>query len=268
MKISNEIVKQQFVQREYGLAHSTYDNELDFYQLVSSGDVKALSGMLLTGDEDEAVLAARGILSDDKVRNRRYHEIVLVAMISRFCIEEGMEEMESYNLSDFYINKLDKAQTERQIIDVHNQLIMDYARRMKKVKKKAAISPHCVRAMDYVYDHLHERIEITEISEFVGVERSYLSKLFHKEVGQTISDYIMEEASDCQKYASVFRFFLYGDIAISGICQRKLFCKMLQDKIWIDSEFISQDKLQETLERGEIIVLLCAGIIDNICQRL
>jgi len=46
MKISNEIVKQQFVQREYGLAHSTYDNELDFYQLVSSGDVKALSGML------------------------------------------------------------------------------------------------------------------------------------------------------------------------------------------------------------------------------
>ena len=41
MKISDEIVKQQFVQREYGLAHSTYDNELDFYQLVSSGDVKA-----------------------------------------------------------------------------------------------------------------------------------------------------------------------------------------------------------------------------------
>lgn len=46
MKISDEIVKQQFVQREYGLAHSTYDNELDFYQLVSSGDVKAVSGML------------------------------------------------------------------------------------------------------------------------------------------------------------------------------------------------------------------------------
>ena len=100
MKISDEIVKQQFVQREYGLAHSTYDNELDFYQLVSSGDVKAVSGMLQTGEEDEAVLAARGILSDDKIRNQRYHEIVLVAMISRFCIEEGMEEMESYNLSD------------------------------------------------------------------------------------------------------------------------------------------------------------------------
>lgn len=169
--------------------------------------MKALSGMLQTGEEDEAILAARGILSDDKIRNQRYHEIVLVAMISRFCIEEGMEEMESYNLSDFYINKLDKAQTKQQIINVHNQLIMDYARRMKRVKKKAAISPHCVRAMDYVYDHLHERIEITGIAEFVGVERSYLSKLFHKEVGQTISDYIMEKKPRPQEICCFTRIF-------------------------------------------------------------
>ena len=167
MKISDEIVKQQFVQREYGLAHPTYDIELDFYQLVSSGNVKALSGMLLAGEEDAEVLAARGILSEDKVRNRRYHEIVLVAMISRFCIEEGMEEMESYNLSDFYINKLDKAQTTQQVIEIHNQIIMDYAKRMRRVKKKTVISPHCVKAMDYVYDHLHERIDVREVAEFV-----------------------------------------------------------------------------------------------------
>ncbi len=215
MKISDEIVKHQFVQREYGLAHPTYDNELDFYQLVSSGDVKALSGMLLTGEEDEAVLAARGILSEDRVRNRRYHEIVLVAMISRFCIEEGMEEMESYNLSDFYINRLDKAQTTQQIIEVHNQLIMDYAKRMRNVKKKTAISPHCVKSMDYVYDHLHERIDVRDVAEFVGVERSYLSKLFHKEVGQTISDYIMEKKlSHREKYAALLGFFLHRDIPV------------------------------------------------------
>ena len=76
-------------------------------------------------------------------------------MISRFCIEEGMEEMESYNLSDFYINKLDKAQTERQIIDVHNQLIMDYARRMKKVKKKA--DPE--RDMEVFFKDLEEKLK-------------------------------------------------------------------------------------------------------------
>ena len=214
MNISNEIVKQQFVQREYGLAHPTYDSELDFYQLVSSGNVKALSGMLLAGEEDAEVLAARGILSEDKVRNRRYHESVFVAMISRFCIEEGMEEMESYNLSDFYINKLDKAQTTQQVIEIHNQIIMDYAKRMRRVKKKTVISPHCVKAMDYVYDHLHERIDVREVAEFVGVERSYLSKLFHKEVGQTISDYIMEK-----KLQTARNMLLYSDFSCTEISQ-------------------------------------------------
>lgn len=214
MNISDEIVKQQFIQREYGLAHPTYDSELDFYQLVSSGDVKTLSGMLLTGEEDEAVLAARGILSEDRVRNRRYHEIVLVAMISRFCIEEGMEEMESYNLSDLYINKLDRAQTTQQIIELHNQLVMDYAKRMRRVKKKTVISPHCVKAMDYVYDHLHERIEVGDMAEFVGVERSYLSKLFHKEVGQTVSDYIMEK-----KLQTARNMLLYSDFSCTEISQ-------------------------------------------------
>lgn len=214
MNISDEIVKQQFIQREYGLAHPTYDIELDFYQLVSSGDVKTLSDMLQTEEEDEAVLVARGILSEDKIRNRRYHEIVLVAMISRFCIEEGMEEMESYNLSDFYINKLDKAQTKQQIVEVHNQIVMDYAKRMKKVKKKKVISPHCVKAMDYVYDHLHERIDVRDVAEFVGVERSYLSKLFHKEVGQTISDYIMDK-----KLQTARNMLLYSDFSCTEISQ-------------------------------------------------
>ena len=64
MKISNEIVKQQFVQREYGLAHSTYDNELDFYQLVSSGDVKALSG------NDFQILHRRGDGGDGELQSQ------------------------------------------------------------------------------------------------------------------------------------------------------------------------------------------------------
>ncbi len=140
----------------------------------------------------------------------------------------------SYNLSDFYINKLDKAQTERQIIDVHNQLIMDYARRMKKVKKKAAISPHCVRAMDYVYDHLHERIEITEISEFVGVERSYLSKLLHKEVGQTISDYIMEKKLQTPEICFCIQIFPVRRYRKMWHLPAEAIYKMLQTKkIWM-----------------------------------
>ena len=214
MKISDDIVKKEFIQREYGLAHPTYDKELDFYQLVSSGNVKALSAMLSSVDEDESIIDMRGKLSENKLRNRKYHEIVLVAMISRFCIEEGMEEMESYNLSDYYINRIDMAADMKQVVDIHNELIMDYAGRMRRRRKKLNMSPHTVKAVDYIYDHLHERIEISKVAEFVGVERSYLSKLFHKEMGQTLSSYAMEK-----KLETARNMLLYSDFSCTEISQ-------------------------------------------------
>ena len=39
---NKELVFQRFVQREYGLSHPTYDSELEFYQLVKSGDISTI----------------------------------------------------------------------------------------------------------------------------------------------------------------------------------------------------------------------------------
>ncbi|MFR5028571.1 MAG: hypothetical protein ACLTDF_07185 [Coprococcus sp.] len=44
------------------------------------------------------------------------------------------------------------------------------------------------------------------------MERSYLSKLFHKEVGQTISDYIMEK-----KLQTARNMLLYSDFSCTEI---------------------------------------------------
>lgn len=210
-RISDEIVKSEFVQREYGIAHPTYDVELQFYQLVSGGEVEILKTTL--GEPDETVLAARGSLSGDDLRNRRYHEIVMVAMISRFCIEEGMDEMESYNLSDYYIRQLDMANTRKQLAGLHDRIVMDYAERMRKIKKKTSLSVYSMKAMDYVYDHLHEKIKIGEIADSVGVSRSHLSRLFNEETGITLSEYIMQKKLQTARNMMVYSEFTCAEIS-------------------------------------------------------
>ena len=87
------IVVQKFVQQEEGLVHPTYDQELEFYQMVSEGQVKWLQE---NNDYDTVDDKCRGVLSDDAIQNLRYHIVVTIAMISRMCIEKGMEEDESY----------------------------------------------------------------------------------------------------------------------------------------------------------------------------
>lgn len=209
-KSDRELVVRQFIQREEGIYHPTYDTELNFYEMVSDGNIGDLNRKDDYGDID---VKSRGILSDDKIRNLKYHIIVTVAMISRFCIEKGLDERTSYSLSDFYIKKIDETDSESELKSIHKKLIFDYAKRMKNVHHKIACSIQCTRAMDYIQNHLHENVRLQDIADYVKLERTYLSKLFHAETGMKISDYIIREKIHVAKNMLAYSEFTCTEIA-------------------------------------------------------
>ena len=187
---NRELVVQRFMQSEEGIQHPTYDSELQFYEMVSDGRVQELQKITTYGDVD---MESRGMLSFHALRNFRYHIIVTVVMISRFCIEKGMDERDSYGLSDYYIRRLDETETAAELKRLHRELIFDYAERMRKLSVNENYSIHCVRAMDYVQNHLHETIRLSDIANYVNLERTYLCRLFCRETGWGLNDYIRRE---------------------------------------------------------------------------
>ena len=56
-----------------------------------------------------------GVLSTDRLRNLKYHLVITVSFITRFCVEGGMERETAYNLSDLYIRKADLASSPEEI---------------------------------------------------------------------------------------------------------------------------------------------------------
>jgi Response regulator containing CheY-like receiver domain and AraC-type DNA-binding domain len=48
------------------------------------------------------------------------------------------------------------------------------------------------RAVEYLHDHLHENITVKEMAHAVHLNATYLSVLFKKEMGVTISDYLQQ----------------------------------------------------------------------------
>lgn len=185
-----EMVVQQFVQREQGIVHPTYDKELSFYEMVSDGRVEELEEKTDYADVD---MKARGVLSENGLRNLKYHVIVTIAMVSRFCIEKGMNEQESYGLSDYYIRLLDAMDEEGDMKELHKTVVLDYAGRMRELKHVKNYSVHCVRGIDYIQNHLHEAIRLETIARYVNLEKTYFSRLFHQEVGCGVAEYILNE---------------------------------------------------------------------------
>ena len=232
--INREVILSQFAGREFEVDHPTYDTELQFYDMVSEGRVEHLEKY---GDFSNVDMKSRGVLSKDSIRNLKYHMIVTIAMITRFCIEKGMEEQTAYALSDQYILKVDTMQDKQELKKLNRTLSLDFARRMRNISKRQVYSLPCVQAMDYICNHLHGVIRVDMVAEHVGLERSYFSKLFHRETGYTVSGYVMDKKIEAAK-----NMLLYSDFSCSEIAQYLGFAS--------DSHFSERFKQAEGMTPG------------------
>ena len=88
---------------------------------------------------------------------------------------------------------------------LHQELVEDYAQRMHLLHKETLYPKPIIICLDYIYDNLHTKITLDTLAEIAGLSPSYLSRLFRREVGLTISEYIMkkrlETAENMLKYS-------------------------------------------------------------------
>jgi len=201
--MNQKLAYQLFSQREYQIKHPVYEKELAFYSLVRDGNVKALRE---TEDEFTSIdKAENGVLSDNPKRNLLYHLIVTIAMITRFCIEGGMDSETAYTLSDLYIKKADKASSYEELKEIHKEVCFDFASKMNSLRKEIIFSKHIILCLDYIFEHLNESITINQIADYIHINDTYLSKLFKKETSMTIGEYIqakkIEVAENMLKYS-------------------------------------------------------------------
>ena len=128
-------------------------------------------------------LKGTGILSKNPLTNLKYHFVVTTAMLTRYCIDGGLEPEQAYRLSDFYILKMDSCTTVRQIADLHHIMARDFTGKMILQKKSSILSRPVMQCVDYIYGHIKERITIQDLSEHTGLSPSYLSRVFKQNLG-------------------------------------------------------------------------------------
>lgn len=207
--MKKEFVYKEFLRKEENILRAPYNPELEFYSVIKSGDVKKAEELCKDTFTDKKGL---GVLSKNKMQNLKYHFVITIALIARYCIDGGMDVSTSYALSDFYIQKADERKTPAELNELHRQAAVDYAGRMKKLRKDKITSLHVVRCIDYMHDNLHSRITIEELAEHVGLNSSYLSRLFKKETGVSVSEYIQQLKVDTAK-----NMLLYSDFTPARI---------------------------------------------------
>lgn len=180
-----------FVQRETTETHERYEEELDRFAAIHEGNPEKTQAIV-----DTFRTNTYSHLSSDPVRNRRYLFVVNATMATRFSIEGGVPMETAYNISDLFIQRMDQCQTIDEINDLLADMVQTFAAQValhKKAKEETQFSPSVRQGMDFIHNHLHDHLTLTQISREVHLSPTYYSALFQKETGHSISEYIMNE---------------------------------------------------------------------------
>lgn len=180
------VLKEEAENDDIAFRHSYYEERL-LMQAIREGRAEDAIRLAENMDRDT------GRLSAAEYGHWRNLAIIGISLCTRAAIEGGISPEEGYRLSGYYIQKCDTTQDPAHLLHYRNRAIEDLTVRVRQHLEKPRGSGHVERCKDYVRKHYREKIYLEDVAEALGISPTYLSKLFRKETGQCLQDYINEE---------------------------------------------------------------------------
>lgn len=185
-----------FAQRECGVAHTPYETEKVFYSCIKAGDVSGV-------EEFFGQYLAQGIyvgrLSPEPLTQMKYFAVCCVTLACRYAIAGGMDEAYAFNYSDDCIRLVDKMKSEEEIMRLLTERARELAAKVGECKAAGAYAPPIRRCINYINRNLHGRITLSALAAHCGLSADYLSSMFRKSVGISVSRYVTGRKLEASK---------------------------------------------------------------------
>ena len=232
MKARRELNECLYSQKANGRDSEVMSLPTNDYSDICRGDVpevqEKLSGQLLSLQNNKRVL------SDDLLTNMKYLFVLESEEIAKSVISSGMGHDEAYALADIYSRKADICRDENGLSELYSDMCIDFAIRMAEIKKESAHSLHIRKCIAYIYQNQNADLSVKGLAAYLGLNPSYLSKLFSKEVGTTLKRFVTEAristACDLLKSTDL----PYIEIAYSlGFSTQSMFIRIFKAKMGV-----------------------------------
>ena len=195
---------EEYVPRE---THNTLALEQTLMQMIAKGDVGALYEWF-----SHAPSVRGGVIANDALRQLKNTFIVTATLASRAAIKGGMDAEDALSLSDEYILKCELLSTVEQIVNLQYHMVLDYTRRVERVRLGKSPSKLLMQVTNYVQHNLSKPLDVDALARSMFISRTHLAARFKQETGMTLTDFILKEKTEEAK-----RLLRYSDKPLSLI---------------------------------------------------
>ena len=151
-------------------------------------------------------------MSSNDLRQQKYTYISMATLASRAAIRGGLPAEIAFSLSDLYCQRIDLLSEVQLIQNLVYTMLADYCERVREIQKRPVTSSVISNCLSYITVHLHEPINLEQLSQHCGLCTRSLSLRFKKEMGMGIPEYIHREKLQEAEY-----LLLHTDYSLSEI---------------------------------------------------
>ncbi len=206
-RILSAITQIVFNNLETSRRHNPFDEEIREMAAVERGDEELLRQIV-----EESYNGSVGILARDPLRHQKNLGVVIITISCRAAIRGGIPYEVAFSMSDRFIQELEEKKTVREAEAVARAGEYEFARTVRNYREAirnregGKENEHVERCKEYIFRHLHEKIRVSRIAASLALNSNYLSTIFRKSEGITISDYILR-----QKLLLVRNMLIYSE---------------------------------------------------------
>jgi len=163
-------------------ARYAYENEL--MQAVSLGQIHKAERLLagFTKFSFERRVA-------DPIRNMKNYCIIMNTLLRKAAESGGVHPLYLDRISADFAKRIEMVSSTNMVQHLMDEMFHDYCRLVKK-NATQHYSPPVQKAILHINNHLNGDLSLKSLSSTQNMNASYLSALFKKETGQTVTDYV------------------------------------------------------------------------------
>lgn len=143
---------------------------------------------------EKSTFLSTGVKFDvgDSLRQKKSTAIVLLTLCSRATIEGGLSPTISFNLCDYYTQKIEESATLSSLTNVCATLLDDFVKRVQDAHTDNLISDEIQYICNFIKIHVTEDLSISNLAKEINYTNYYFSKKFKREVGCGVNEYIQK----------------------------------------------------------------------------
>ncbi|PKJ56496.1 helix-turn-helix domain-containing protein [Bacillus sp. SN10] len=167
-----------------------YDMSLErmFFSSIKEGNKEKLIKYAYSFPQEDAGIVSKG----DQLRNQKNNGIIAITLATRYAICGNLPSDIAFSLSTLYIQTIEQLNNMYSVNRLIEDALCTFADRVKEYNSQQ-YSNMISTCLNHISQKIYDEISLNELANNLDISPTYLSKLFKKEVGIPLSEYIQRE---------------------------------------------------------------------------